>query len=50
MSFLFGGGAASSNPSGRSEAVESATTEIEMITDLFVSDISRYYWSQSDDK
>ncbi|TIA71735.1 hypothetical protein E3P91_02368 [Wallemia ichthyophaga] len=40
MSFLFGGGGGGSaaNPSaqiGQSEVVNSATTEIEMITDLF---------------
>ena len=37
MSFLFsGGGGSAANPSAQSEVVQSATTEIEMITDLFV--------------
>ncbi|TIA87454.1 hypothetical protein E3P99_03165 [Wallemia hederae] len=36
MSFLFsGGGGSAANPSAQSEVVQSATTEIEMITDLF---------------
>lgn len=40
MSFLFGGGGATSNPVAQSEVVQSATTEIEMITDLFVGRFS----------